>query len=101
MENIDRDGTRISELAERAGMSHPSMIEIVAGLQRLDYLERVADPADGRARLVLLTPKGRALQRQALIELAEIEHTWLQRLSPTIGPELAEALARTIRAPIG
>jgi DNA-binding MarR family transcriptional regulator len=33
-ENIDPDGTRLSELAARADMTHQSMSELVAGLER-------------------------------------------------------------------
>ena len=81
MENIDRDGTRLTELASRAAMSHPSMLELVKGLERLGYVERKADPTDARARLVRLTASGRQLQRTALAELARIEQAWLDRLA--------------------
>jgi DNA-binding MarR family transcriptional regulator len=93
MENIDRDGTRVTELAARARISHPSMIELVAAMERLGYIERLADPTDARARLVRLTQAGRALQRQALHEVAEIEREWLDRLNDAEGSTLREAMA--------
>lgn len=91
-ENIEADGTRLTELADRARMTHPSMSELVTGLERRGYVERVPDPGDGRARLVRLTSAGRALQRAALREIAEIETAWLQRLGPEVGPELRATL---------
>ena len=95
-ENIEADGTRLTELAERARMTHPSMSELVAGLERLGYVERVPDPDDGRARLVRLTPAGRALQRRALRELDRIEKSWLERLGGPVGTELPAALTRAL-----
>lgn len=95
-ENIDADGTRLTELADRARMTHPSMSELVTGLARLGYVERVPDPADGRVRLVRLTPAGRALQRVALREIAEIESAWTARLGPEVGPGLWPALSRAL-----
>ncbi|HJQ60028.1 MAG TPA: MarR family transcriptional regulator [Vineibacter sp.] len=78
-ENIDPDGTRLTVLAARAGLTHQSIGEVVGELERRGYLERVPDPSDGRARLVRLTGKGRALVRAALQEMAAIEATWRRR----------------------
>ena len=93
-ENIDAGGSRLTELADRARMTHPSMSELVTSLQRLGYVERVADPSDGRSRLVRLTRKGRAAQRTALDEIAKIETAWLEPLGPKVGPELRAALTQ-------
>lgn len=95
-ENLDPEGTRLTELAERAQLTHPSMSELVGTLERLGYLERVPDPGDGRARLVRLTTEGRALQRVALAEIAEIEDAWLGRLGPDVGPGLRDALTALV-----
>jgi DNA-binding MarR family transcriptional regulator len=79
-ENIDRDGTRLTELAARADMTHQSMGELVDALERRGYLTRRPDPADGRARLVCLTAKGTRMVRFALREIAAIEEAWTQGL---------------------
>jgi DNA-binding MarR family transcriptional regulator len=78
-EQLDPEGTRLTELAARCDMTHQSMSELVAILQGRGYLERRPDPADGRARLVCLTPLGRELVRQAIAEIAAIEAGWLDR----------------------
>jgi DNA-binding MarR family transcriptional regulator len=75
-ENIDPDGTRLTVLAARTGLTHQSMGEVVAELERRGYVERVADPADGRARLVRLTDEGRRLVRTVVHEIAAIEAKW-------------------------
>ena len=72
-ENIDRDGSRLTTLAQRGRMSHQAMGELVYALERAGYLERRPDPADGRARLIRLTPRGQALVRQALHDIRDIE----------------------------
>jgi DNA-binding MarR family transcriptional regulator len=78
-ESIDREGTRLTVLAARAGMTHQSMGELVRTLERRGYLERRSDPSDGRATLVLLTRRGREAVRRAVAEIAEIEAAWLER----------------------
>jgi DNA-binding MarR family transcriptional regulator len=78
-ENIDPDGTRLTVLAERAAMTHQSMSELVSSMAAIGYLERVPDPADGRAKLVRLTPYGRRMVRIAVAEIADIEREWLNR----------------------
>jgi DNA-binding MarR family transcriptional regulator len=80
LENLDPAGTRLTTLSARAGMTHQSMGELVSILERNGYVERRPDPSDRRARLVCLTDKGRALVRQAIREIAEIEAAWLGRL---------------------
>jgi DNA-binding MarR family transcriptional regulator len=80
-ENIDPDGTRLTVLARRTGMTHQAMGELVDYLERRGYLERRADPSDGRARLVHLTRKGREAVRTAINEIAQIEAEWLERFN--------------------
>ncbi len=75
-ENIDRDGSRLTTLATRSGITHQSMSELVHALERSGYLERRPDPADGRARIIRLTPKGQGLVREALHDIREIEAAW-------------------------
>ena len=47
-ENLDRDGTRLTVLAARTGMTHQSMGELVGALERAGYVQRRPDP--GRPR---------------------------------------------------
>jgi DNA-binding MarR family transcriptional regulator len=78
-ENIDPDGTRLTVLAARAGLSHQAMGQVVAELEERGYVERVPDPSDRRARLVRLTAEGRDIVRGALREIAAIEAKWSRR----------------------
>jgi DNA-binding MarR family transcriptional regulator len=61
---VDRDGPiRLAALAEREGVSPPTLSRIVAQLEQDAYVERHADPADGRSSLMAVTPAGRAALR--------------------------------------
>jgi DNA-binding MarR family transcriptional regulator len=56
--NLDVEGTRLTELARRASMSKQAMGELVDQCVELGLVDRVADPSDGRARIVMFTPAG-------------------------------------------
>ena len=98
LENIDARGTRLTVLAARTGMTHQSMGELVEALERRGYVERRADHSDGRAGLVALTADGRRLARRALVEIAEIEDAWLERLARAgLDQDLRTALGAALR----
>jgi DNA-binding MarR family transcriptional regulator len=78
--HIDQEGTRSSELAERAGMTKQGMGQLVADLEKKGYVERVEDPADRRAKLVRLTKKGRRHVRDAGEIIGEIEEAYALQL---------------------
>lgn len=58
--HLDLEGTRITELARRAAMTNAAMTELIDQCEALALVERVPDPADGRARIVRFTPDGLA-----------------------------------------
>ena len=65
--HIDDGGTRIVDLAERAGITKQSMTYLVRQLEDKGLAQIREDPADGRARLVALTARGQAAS-QALVD---------------------------------
>jgi DNA-binding MarR family transcriptional regulator len=77
---VDREGTRVSELAARARMTKQSMGELVAHLEAGGYVERVPDPTDRRAKLVRLTERGWEAYPIARGAIAEVEAGWTARL---------------------
>jgi len=78
-ENLDPEGTRLTVLAARAGLTHQSVGEVVTELERRGYVERIPDPTDKRARLVSLTDRGRDLVRAAVRHISDIEREWGDR----------------------
>jgi DNA-binding MarR family transcriptional regulator len=90
--NIDPDGTRLTDLAERAHMTKQSVGEVVSELERLRYLDRVADPRDGRAKIIRLTERGRAAQALGREVIDDIEREWAERYGGERIAALREAL---------
>jgi DNA-binding MarR family transcriptional regulator len=74
--NIRMGGIRLTELADRAQLSLAATSELVNDLADLGYLTRRPDPADGRAKLIELTKRGRDLMADAANRVADIEHRW-------------------------
>ena len=67
---VDRTGTRLSELAQRAGITKQRMMQVVDELQSQGCVRRTPDPEDARAKVVRLTAKGlrhRAEARRAML----------------------------------
>lgn len=85
---------RASHIVQCCGVSKQAVSQQLAHLQARGYVELTADPADGRARLVWLTDKGRRAQRLVHELFARVEDEWAQRL----GPEEHVALRRTLSA---
>jgi DNA-binding MarR family transcriptional regulator len=73
------EGTRLTEMAERSGLTKQTVGEVVDDLERLGYVMRIPDPSDGRAKLVLLTAKGQRAQGFARGVFADIEAEWGER----------------------
>ena len=92
--NIDDSGTRPSELAQRAGMTHPSMTELIAELEAKGYVARQADEGDGRSRLVVLTRRGSRHRREARRIIAEMEREYRKLLGRPQMECLQQALLR-------
>lgn len=79
-QHVAPEGTRVTTLAERAQLTKPSIKYLVDSLAKLGYVERIADPDDGRATLVRFTERGWRQVQAALEILAEIEDEWAARL---------------------
>jgi len=94
--NVGVDGIRLTELAARAQLGLATMSELVTELERLGYLERRPDPADGRARLIYPTPRGRQLLSDAGDRVAEIEQHWADVVGREEFERTCQVLARLL-----
>ena len=90
--NIDPEGTRLTELAERAHMTKQSVGEVASDLEQRGYVERVPDPADGRAKIIRLTERGRDAQRTGRDLIDDIEREWAERFGEDRIAALRDAL---------
>lgn len=80
LQSLAPEGMRLTALAARAGMAKQSMGYLVHELERAGYLERVPDPADGRAKIIKRTERGWAFQRLAGEVVRQVEEEWVALL---------------------
>jgi DNA-binding MarR family transcriptional regulator len=96
-QHIGADGTRITELAERAWLTKATVVHAVDELERLGYVVREPDPTDGRAKLVKSTARARAAQVVAREAITDIRTAWAELLGEA-DMDALEALLRRLRA---
>jgi DNA-binding MarR family transcriptional regulator len=76
------DGIRPSQLADRVGITKQSVNDLLGHLEQHEYLLRVPDSSDGRARVIQLTSKGWRLQMTIYAEAGAAQ----QRIAEVLGP---------------
>ena len=91
-EAIDPAGSRVTDMAERLRMTKQAMGQLVDHLELGGYAERKPDPDDGRAKLVVLTEKGRRVARTAITATNRLERRWADHLGPRRAREFRRAL---------
>lgn len=79
-QHIAPDGSRLTDLAERAQITKQSMGYLVDYLEQHGYLERRPDPSDRRAALVCLTDRGWAQVHAAMATIRSVEREWTRAL---------------------
>jgi DNA-binding MarR family transcriptional regulator len=77
---IDADGSRLTVLAQRSGLTKQAIGEVVDELEQLGYLERTADLCDRRAKIIRLTERGEEGRVAAARILGDIEQQWARHL---------------------
>jgi DNA-binding MarR family transcriptional regulator len=83
---------RVSDLALAEAMTQPGVTTLVHRLAEGGYAERIADPTDGRAALVRITPAGRAALADRFAARADFLQSGLAELSTEDQRLLAAAL---------
>jgi DNA-binding MarR family transcriptional regulator len=68
----DRERT-LTELAELLAVTKQAAIKVVDEMEARGFLERRADPADRRAKVLVLTDRGRRVRRTALAASRRME----------------------------
>jgi DNA-binding MarR family transcriptional regulator len=82
LQAVGLDGTTAAGLGRRLGISKQAAGKTVDALEQLGYLQRAADPADARRKIVRLTPQALdALARSAAI-FDDLRARWAQALGP-------------------
>jgi DNA-binding MarR family transcriptional regulator len=91
--HIDLQGTRPSVLADRLGISKQAVGQLVEELEKMGLLDRVPDPADGRACLVRFSARGKKGLFVGLAMLGEME----KRLAKDVGERDVAHMHQTLR----
>jgi DNA-binding MarR family transcriptional regulator len=88
------EGSRVTELAAIAKITKQSMSALVSQLEKAGYVKKKDDPADRRAWLLVLTPKGKKV-KQAGQEINYLfEKRWEQKLGKKDYGELRRLLKK-------
>jgi DNA-binding MarR family transcriptional regulator len=93
-QRIAADGSRLTDLAEQAQVTKQTASLLVAALEHEGLVERVPDPADGRARLIRFTRKGLTASERAREVVMGVEQEWDDHLGPELSASLREALTK-------
>jgi DNA-binding MarR family transcriptional regulator len=91
--HFSREGIRPTELARRVDVTKQAVGQALRELQRLGFVEMVADPVDGRARLVRLTASGEGAYGHGHDVLAFYE----RELAARIGERQVRAVREGLR----
>ncbi|MFJ8545557.1 MarR family winged helix-turn-helix transcriptional regulator [Streptomyces sp. NPDC093586] len=91
------DGATVTDLAAHLGVTKQAASQLVDELVRKGYAERRPHPADARARLVVLTERGRACTRAAEEAAAEAVRGWTDVIGEDEVRALYGLLARVAR----
>jgi DNA-binding MarR family transcriptional regulator len=94
---FEEDGLRMGELGRRARLAKQTMTTMVRLMERDGLVSREPDASDGRASLVLLTPRGRRFRPVAEEVLAELDELVRSRLSNDQLRALNQALKEVIQ----
>jgi DNA-binding MarR family transcriptional regulator len=87
-------GATLTELAELLGVTKQAAIKVVDDMEAKGYVRREPDPADRRAKRLVLTERGTGVRRAALRESRAME----RRLRAQVGDADVDALRRALLA---
>lgn len=96
--HLDFEGTRVSALAERLGVTKQAVSQLVGDLEAMGLLRRVPDPSDGRAKLVVFAEDGMATLMHGLRVLATVDAELEAALGERRHAALRKALTDVIAA---
>ena len=91
-QRLDRNGSRLTDLAQAAQVSKQAAGFLIDDLEAAGYVERTPDPTDRRARLIQITARGRDAVAVALVEQRRVEAEWEARLGAERLAELRATL---------
>jgi DNA-binding MarR family transcriptional regulator len=95
--HLELQGTRLTDLAQRAGMSKQAMGDLVDQCEAWGLVTRDPDPLDGRARIVKFTASGLAWLQAFKDAVAQAE----REFRAEVGADVATVVAIGLEAYAG
>jgi DNA-binding MarR family transcriptional regulator len=92
--NVDATGTRIGDIAKRAGMTKQATGQLVNEFVELGFITVVTDPDDRRAKIARYTAAGKRLLNAIVASIEETERAF----SATIGARETQRLKVSLTA---
>jgi DNA-binding MarR family transcriptional regulator len=97
---LKRNGTsRASDVVAASGMTKQAVNQTLDELTKAGLIRRTTDPADGRAKRIEFTPRGKAFIEDGNVAKQAIESRWLDRLTPDQRQHLVAGLIRLAPVP--
>jgi len=90
--HLNAEGVRGADLAKKLGVTKQAVSQLVTELEEWGVVEQIADPQDGRAKLVRFTKKGEQALLQGLAVLGELETELTDKIGKRRMQELHTAL---------
>jgi DNA-binding MarR family transcriptional regulator len=90
--HLDFEGIRLTDLAERLGVTKQATSELVGELEELGLVEKRDDPKDGRAKLIRFSRKGERALLDGLRVLGQLERELAAQIGAARFCALYEAL---------
>ena len=97
-----KEPCQLSAIAKALDMNKSAITTLVARLETAQFIRRVADPKDGRAQRITLTPKGKNAIHRSLPLTKQANEMLLDGFAPqeveTIERFLTQVISRSARA---
>ena len=92
---------RPGAIAATARLSKQATNDMLRELERQGYLARRPDPSDGRARIIQLTARGKALDAAVWKAGRDVEQAWRKQFGDAEWSVFNDVLDKLIRPPSG
>jgi DNA-binding MarR family transcriptional regulator len=94
----DAAGASQQELCAAVGVDSGNMVELLDGLEQLEYARRSRDDRDRRRYVVTITPRGQAALKELRHAVAEYNERFLDPLGQEERQQLAATLGKLFAA---
>jgi DNA-binding MarR family transcriptional regulator len=95
--NLGFGAVRLTELAERAGITQQAMGKLVKEMERVGYVKRHVDATDKRAKIIELTEMGKQLVHDSMGIVDEITSEYVQSIGLENFESLKELLQHSVK----